>query len=925
MVELDEVEWAFRIRRYEQLKEVFADEVAEATASAQAERETARPELDAIIDAFKESLDLQAFRAGMDQWARGKPWYGFSGAAGQMFLNQLINDSESAEITPVLVGALTPPGNEEAAANQVEALVSLVERLRQGGSGAAVGRVAFLLSWFWWLEAPDEWPVSWPSASDALKKFGFLPEGMPPADQYLLYREHFMRFGPFLEVEQTLSQVSKAPLLGLDVTAVERCQRIAELAREPAEDDGTYDLNRRNVAVLCQMARHMAKPLAEVVEECLGAEQKLGWAGEFWAGDRGVLREDVWTSWRPEVGHRTPQINLIVSITGVSIGLYASSHQNDGKGYSKLVFDLLQDNKPPDTEWMTWGYAATDELLLEDRPSWAMLGKKISLEELTTPESLEESVREVATALQPPFEFVWKADTSPGPPPPSPPTEDHIELAAQFLEESGYPTETDTSQKSQREIWEKMLQPENLASVPLAEIRRIYNGGTYGHPGPQSHLNTTLRDGGDAAFQRLLVALNHLLWEQDEPLEKRIDRVMDDDDLGVRGFKETAIMKFLAVAYPERFLALYVFSGEQGKAAALSLLGQQSPDLTESVGRRHVLSNDALGAITEPLFPGDLWAQSRFLYWLRERSDQSDAIDEPDQEDRIGDAAEDLHLSRDFLDEVHGLLKRHRQLIFYGPPGTGKTFVARRLAEAIAPNEEQRMLVQFHPSTSYEDFIEGYRPISTSSDDIVYKLVDGPLRIMADRAASDPLNRPHILIIDEINRANLAKVLGELLFLLEYREAEIHPLYRPDEPFSLPDNLWLLGTMNTADRSIATVDVALRRRFHFVPFIPDDRDENPISGLLGRWLVANDEPAWVADLVDGVNQQLRKELGGDHLLLGPSYFMTEGLDRDQLALIWRYQIGPMLNDLFFGDERAKQFRFDSVWKEHGPEQQSENP
>ena len=122
MVELDEVEWSFRIRRYEQLKEAFADEVAEAMASAQAERESARPELDGIISAFKESLDLQAFRAGMDQWARGKPWYGFGGPNGAMFLNQLINDSEPAEITPVLVGALTPPGNEKAAANQIEAL-----------------------------------------------------------------------------------------------------------------------------------------------------------------------------------------------------------------------------------------------------------------------------------------------------------------------------------------------------------------------------------------------------------------------------------------------------------------------------------------------------------------------------------------------------------------------------------------------------------------------------------------------------------------------------------------------------------------------------------------------------------------------------------------------------------------------------------
>ncbi len=925
MVELDEVEWSFRIRRYEQLKEAFADEVAEAMVSAQFERESARPELDEIIGAFKGSLNLEEFRAGMDQWSRGKKWYGFSGPNGQMFLNQLIRDSEPDQITPLLLGALSAPESDAAAIRQIEAMVSHVELLRQDGSAAAVGRVNALLSWFWWLDGPDEWPVSWTSASDALQKLGFLPEGMPPADQYLLYREHFKRFGPSLEVEQTLASVSKAPLLGLDITAVERCQRIAELAREPAEDDGTYDLNRRNVAVLVQMARHMAKPLAEVVKECLGAEQKQGWAGEYWASYKGRLREDVWTSWRPEVGHRTPQINLIVSTTGVLIGLYASSHQNDGKGYSKLVFDLLQDNKTPDIEWMNWGYAAIEGVPLEDRPSWVILGKTIPIEELTTRESLEESVRGVATALRPVFELVWEADTSLGPLPPPPPTGDLGELAAQFLEESGYPNEADTSQKAQREIWEQMLQPQNLASISPTEIRRIYNGGTYGHPGPQSILNTTLRDGGDAAFERLLVALNHLLWEQGETFESRIDRVMNDEDLGLRGFKESVTMKFLAIAYPERFLALYVFSGEQGKAASLSLLGQPSPELTEPVGRRHVLANDALREITEPLFPGDLWAQSRFLYWLRERSDQSDAIDDPDEEDRIGDAAEELHLNRDFLDEVHALLNEHRQLIFYGPPGTGKTYVARRLAEAIAPNEEQRMLIQFHPSTSYEDFIEGYRPITTSSDDIAYKLVDGPLRIMADRAASDPLSRPHILIIDEINRANLAKVLGELLFLLEYREAEIHPLYRPDEPFSLPNNLWILGTMNTADRSIATVDVALRRRFHFVPFIPDDREENPISGLLGRWLAANDEPAWVADLVDGVNQQLRKELGGDHLLLGPSYFMTEGLDRKKLALIWRYQIGPMLNDLFFGDERANRFRFDNVWKEHGPDELSESP
>ncbi len=98
------------------------------------------------------------------------------------------------------------------------------------------------------------------------------------------------------------------------------------------------------------------------------------------------------------------------------------------------------------------------------------------------------------------------------------------------------------------------------------------------------------------------------------------------------------------------------------------------------------------------------------------------------------------------------------------------------------------------------------------------------------------------MIIDEINRANLPKVFGELLFLLEYRAHSVKTLYRPDEGFELPPNLWFIGTMNTADRSIALVDAALRRRFHFVPFFPHD---GPMKGLLRRWLEAHDGPVWV--------------------------------------------------------------------------------
>ena len=139
------------------------------------------------------------------------------------------------------------------------------------------------------------------------------------------------------------------------------------------------------------------------------------------------------------------------------------------------------------------------------------------------------------------------------------------------------------------------------------------------------------------------------------------------------------------------------------------------------------------------------------------------------------------------------------------------------------------MLVQFHPSTSYEDFFEGFRPLPATDGGIAYALQDGPLRLMAAAAEADP-SHPYVLVIDEINRAQLQKVLGGLFFLLEYRDRQVRPLYRPDEPFSLPANLWLIGTMNTADRSIALVDAALRRRFQFVPFVLDDRADNPIAG-----------------------------------------------------------------------------------------------
>jgi 5-methylcytosine-specific restriction enzyme B len=193
---------------------------------------------------------------------------------------------------------------------------------------------------------------------------------------------------------------------------------------------------------------------------------------------------------------------------------------------------------------------------------------------------------------------------------------------------------------------------------------------------------------------------------------------------------------------------------------------------------------------------------------------------------------------------------------------------------------------------------------------------------MAERAEESP-GVPHFLIIDEINRANLPRVFGELLFLLEYRNKAVRTAYRPDEPFELPRNLYFIGTMNTADRSIAMVDAALRRRFHFIPFMPHD---GPMKSLLADWLKKNEEPAWVAALVDRVNEQLRILLKGPHLQVGHSHFMVkltgsdvQTLTAERLARIWEYDVYPFIEDQLYGrPDQLEQFTWASVFAAFGP-------
>ena len=199
----------------------------------------------------------------------------------------------------------------------------------------------------------------------------------------------------------------------------------------------------------------------------------------------------------------------------------------------------------------------------------------------------------------------------------------------------------------------------------------------------------------------------------------------------------------------------------------------------------------------------------------------------------LDDLSKQTYLPHWFLLDIKTLLEEKKQVIFQGPPGTGKTYIAQKLAKCLAGSEERVSLVQFHPSYAYKDFVQGFRPQPMKNGQPGFELRDGPLLRVAKKARSSP-DWPYYLIIDEINRGNLAKILGELYFLLEYRDEKINLQYS-DEPFSLPDNLYIIGTMNTADRSIALVDMALRRRFYFVEFHPD---HDPVKSVLRKWLMA---------------------------------------------------------------------------------------
>lgn len=407
--------------------------------------------------------------------------------------------------------------------------------------------------------------------------------------------------------------------------------------------------------------------------------------------------------------------------------------------------------------------------------------------------------------------------------------------------------------------------------------------------------------------------------EEEDEIESNTDESNYFEDIGITKSQWAAMLTDKNV-FKEKDIELVSLinnNGVQATASELATITEQHPSSFNSsvvaLAKRVVEFTNCTVPMRpngkkrwwHVLFNGSYKDDGHFNWILRDELKEAfsefqleiiEVIDPYSKEDFL----EEVFMGEEKYDQICGLLRYKKNIILQGAPGVGKTFIAKRLAYSMMNERDASRveMVQFHQSYSYEDFIMGYRPEAQG-----FKLKYGIFYGFCEKAKNNP-DREYYFIIDEINRGNLSKIFGELLMLIEADKRGHNcavPLTYTEEKFYVPENLYIIGTMNTADRSLAMIDYALRRRFCFIEI------EAAFNNLNFKGYIENknnDLAGIIIDRISKLNLAIESDPSlGKGFCIGHSYFCTNEdiMTQQDYETIIRYEILPQLTEYWFDE------------------------